>query len=388
MRNFFLLSGFYGFYKLLHEKRIALVALIYFFISAFILYRYGINTNGEAGKYIEDANRILHGENLRIDFFSYFYFTYSLLISFFLYFSFSFYGIACIQILFSFIAACCIYKLLLSVTADKKISLIAFIVYLVCFPIQKWNFFLYTESLHVSFTVIGLYFLYSVFINNFRKRWWLLLILLLLIVFSRPVGLIFVIAFFAVALIWLVKTQTKIIYYSLAIVCILITALLLQSKFIFYFNPDSLKRMEVICQVPQVNSGIDYKEYNASGLSSFFHVIFSEIGIKNFLVLGIKKLLSFFGMERSFYSNIHNIILLCTKIMLYPLAIIGLCFSKIKKGYCLKTFSLFYILITSVGIFFTCDEWSNRFIAPLLPHIIILSGMGLYFLKLKLKSFK
>ena len=76
MRAIFFHSGFYGLYKLLADKKILIAALIYFFISAIILFRYGINTNGEAGKFIEDAHRILNTENLRVDFFSNFYLVY------------------------------------------------------------------------------------------------------------------------------------------------------------------------------------------------------------------------------------------------------------------------------------------------------------------------
>ena len=82
MRTFFLYSGLAGLYQLMYEKKIAIAAVIYFGVSLFIMYNHGINTNGEASKYIEDAHRIVNGENLRIGFFSNFYFIYSLLVSF------------------------------------------------------------------------------------------------------------------------------------------------------------------------------------------------------------------------------------------------------------------------------------------------------------------
>lgn len=383
MRSFFLQTGLAGLYNLLHEKKIAFAAVIYFLVCGIILYKYGINTNGEAAKYIDDAQRILNGEGLRDGFFSIFYLVYSLLISFFLYFSINLHAIAWIQILLSFTAACCIYKLLSEITADKKISFAAFIIFLICFPVQKWNFFLYTESIHTSLVTIGLYFFYCVFQKYETNRWWILLIVLLLVIFSRPVGMIFLLTGLMVAIILFKKSHKKIIYYSVGIGLVIFCIFLLQSKFAFYFNPDSLRRMEVICQVPQTNAILDYKEYNASGLSSFFHVIFSEIGGRAFFLNGLKKLISFFGMVRSFYSTGHNIILLTSGIILYPLALIGLFLLKNRNAFLVRSFSIIYILITSIGIFFTCDEWSNRFIAPVLPCIIILFGLGLYWLKIK-----
>ena len=387
MRTFFLYSGLAGLYSLLHEKKIAIAGVIYFAVSLFILYKYGINTNGEATKYIEDAHRIVNGENLRNGFFSNFYFIYSLLVSFFIYFSFNLQGIACIQILLSFIAACCVYKILLSETGDQKVSFITFAAYLLCLPIQKWNFFLYTESLHTSFTVAGLYFLYTIFQKAQIKSGWMLVFFLLLIIFSRPVGMIFFFTTIFIWMVWLIKKKQRVIYYPVIIGVSGLFIFLMQSKFVFYFNPDSLRRMEIICQVPQANPSLNYKEYNAAGLSSFVNVITNEIGIRNFFTLGIKKLLNFFGMVRGFYSYPHNAILFFTGIVLYPFALAGIFFFKSEKTSCLKIFSTLYIFITSVGIFFTCDEWSNRFIAPVMPYIIILAGLGLYFVKNKINSF-
>lgn len=387
MRSFILNSGLAGLWDLLHQKKIAFTSIIYLLISAFILCRYGINTNGEAAKYIEDAHRILNGENLRNGFFSNFYITYSFLVAFFIHFSFSLQGVACMQILFSFFAGCCIYKILLNETEDERISFLAFLGYLLCFPVQKWNFFLYTESLHISLMVAGLYFLYCIVQKMQTERWWVFVWFLLLVVFSRPVGIIFLITAILIWMIWLIKKQKRIIYYPVIIAFIGLCIMLLQSKFVFYFNPDSLRRMEVICQVPQANSSLAYKEYNSAGLPTFFNLIVNEVGIKNFFTLGIKKLGSFFGMVRSFYSTPHNAILLYTEVILYPLAIAGLFFFRRRKISYVKIFSLLYILITSVGIFFTCDEWSNRFIAPVLPYIIIMAGLGLYFIKNKISPF-
>lgn len=376
MQAFFLHTGLAGFKNLLQQKLIAITAIVYFVLSLIIFHKYGINTNGEAVKYIDDASRILNGNDLRSSFFSSFYIVYSLLIAVFLKLNLSLSGVAFIQIIFAFIAACCMYKILLNELGNKRISFFALVFYLICLPIQKWNFFLYTESLHTSFVVIGLYFLYCLLQKKQFERWWIFLLLLLLIIFSRPVGMIFLIAFVFIFLVWLKQWRSKVFFYSCIALSIIIIALLLQSKFIFYFNPDSLRRMEIICQVPAANVSLQYKEYNNAGLSAFLHVITDEIGVNNFLFLGLQKVASFFGLIRSFYSSTHNALLIGTAILLYPLAIIGLFFRTSSVSY-LKIFSIFYIIITTVGIFFTCDEWSNRFIAPVLPFIIILSALGL-----------
>jgi hypothetical protein len=381
MRSFFLHSGLTGLVKLLTEKKIAIAGILYLLFSFCTLWWYGIDTNGEALKYLDDAHRILNGQVLRMPFFSIFYILYSLLVAFCIKFSLSLQVVAVVQVLLSFIAACCLYKLLLSITSDGSIAGAGFVIYLLCFPVQKWNFFLYTESLHTSLTVICLYVFYSIIAKGQSTRWWIYLLLLLLIIFSRPVGIIFITATFFTVITWLIKKRKKTIYYPVILSLAVLVVLVLESPFVFYFNPDSLRRMEVICQVPGTTSTTPYQEYNSAGLSSFFHVIFSEIGIKKFLLTGARKLGSFFGMMRSFYSMRQNIVLLVTGVLLYPLAIAGIFYSKNTAGSYIKLFSILYILITAGGIFFTCDEWSNRFIAPVLPQVILLGGMGLSFIK-------
>jgi hypothetical protein len=220
------------------------------------------------------------------------------------------------------------------------------------------------------------------------ERWWVYAILLLLIIFSRPVGIIFLLAALLTWFSSLIKKRKKVIYLPLITGVVIIGVFLLQSPFVFYFNPDSLRRMEIICQVPQTNTPVDYKEYNSSGLPVFFHIIFSEIGFKNFFLAGIKKVGYFFSMIRGFYSLRQNIILLLTGLLLYPFAIAGIFLSGNEKASFLKIFNVLYIFITAAGIFFTCDEWSNRFIVPVLPHLIILAGWGLFCAKNKFKKFR
>jgi hypothetical protein len=236
--------------------------------------------------------------------------------------------------------------------------------------------------------VIGIYLLYSIFQKQEYKRWWILLLVLLLIIFSRPVGVIFFVSLLIIFLIKLIKEKKHCLYFSLISIIIISLILFLQSSFTFYFNPDSLRRMEVICQVPETNAVTSYTEYNSAGLQSFFKVITNEIGLKNFLILGLKKVGSFFGMVRGFYSSSHNIIIVCTELILYPLAITGILFFKSRPASYLKLFLLIYLIITALGIFFTCDEWSNRFIVPILSVLIILAAMGAAFINSSILKYK
>ena len=143
--------------NLFFEKKIIAAAVVYFLISGILLYNYGIQLGGEAEKYIDNANRILDGRELRNGFFGYFYVVYSLLVALVLKFSLELVFAAIFQMGLSFIAAVCLYKLLTRVLQNRNIAFLFFIAYLLCYPIQKWNFYLYSESIHARLLVISIY---------------------------------------------------------------------------------------------------------------------------------------------------------------------------------------------------------------------------------------
>jgi hypothetical protein len=363
--------------KLLHilkNNKIAISFLVYLSVSLFLLNYFGIQLNGEAEKYMDDANRILNGQPLRNGNFGISYIGYSLTVLIFIKFNISFFFVGVFQCLLSFFAAWCMYKLFCSIDVNKKIAFIFFIAYLLCLPIQKWNFFLYTESLHTSIIVIAFYYMHRIFSNNFNN-WIIASLLIIAIVFTRPVGIVFIVALMAVALYCCFKNGYKVYAFACVAILISIGVLFIFSPYATYINPDSFRRMEIICQVPQANVNIQYHEINKSGLSAVFYTIKDEIGIKTFFVVGLKKLVAFYGLYRPYYSLLNNSVLLCYTLF-YPLAIIGLFVKVSQQAKYTKLFSIVYILLTSILIFLTCDEWSNRFICPLFPFILFLAAIG------------
>jgi hypothetical protein len=229
--------------------------------------------------------------------------------------------------------------------------------------------------MHTSLLVIGIY-IFSKWLNN--KNYINLLalaVVLLLILLSRPVGIVFLISLFIVMMFWLYQHKKKVLFFILAGVGLTSVVLLLNSPFTAFVNPDSIRRMEIICQVPETNSATVYHEYNREGLYKAFSVIKNEVGFVDFFKSGIKKIGYFFGMYRSYYSWKNNLLLLCFTLF-YPLALFGIFSKQSKPFYYIKLFALIYLSVTAFGIFFTCDEWSNRFISPTFPFVLILTAMG------------
>ncbi len=188
---------------LFFDKKIATAAVIYFSISAVLLFKFGIQSGGEADKFIENANRLINGQELFNGVFGYFYIVYSLLVALFIKLSVNLVFVGVFQIGLSFFAAFCLYKLFKQAFKNSNIAFSFFIVYLLCYPIQKWNFFLYSESIHASLLVIGIYLFNKWLIEKKHISLVSFLIVLLLILFSRPVGLMFLLSVFTVLMCWL-----------------------------------------------------------------------------------------------------------------------------------------------------------------------------------------
>lgn len=367
------------------NKKIAITALIYFVVNAVLLFRFGVQLGGEADKFIENANHIIRGEELSNGVFGYFYIVYTFLVTLCTSLSANLVFIIVLQILMSFVAAYCLYKLLKQTLSHETVAFIFFIIYLISYPIQKWNFFLYSESIHCSLLVITIYWFNKWLANNKIQSFAVSIILLLLVFFSRPVGLLFAISFLIVLLYWLYKSKRMLQFYMLAAVSTGVLVVVLNSPFTAFINPDSIRRMEIICQVPEVKTDTVYKEYNREGLYKAFSVIRNEVGVSNFFKTGFKKLVSFFGMYRSYYSWQHNFLLLCFTIF-YPFVLLCLFLQRTVSYSYIRIFAMTYLLLTSAGIFFTCDEWSNRFISAAFPCILILAAGGVVWVLTKYRS--
>lgn len=369
------------------EKKFYVAALLYFAISALLISKYGIQLTGEAEKFLENANLLLHGQHFFNGLFGYLYLAYILVVALFVKLGVNLVAVAVLQVILSFTAAICLYKLLARTLGNPNIAFLFFLVYLICFPIQRWNFYLYSESMHTSLLVIGIYLFDKVLANKGKRAILPMLIVSFLILLSRPVGIIFISTGYVVVLFWLYSNKYKKAFYLSSAFALIAFVALINSPYTSFINPDSIRRMEVICQVPETNQSAAYVEYNRAGLYQAFMVIRDEVGFGKFIQTGIKKLAYFFGMYRGYYSWKTNLALLSFT-LLYPLMLIGIFFTTDKKFQYARLFALLYISLTAMGIFFTCDEWSNRFICPVFPFVLILAAGGVSAIAEKIRNGK
>ena len=362
--------------KLLFEKKIIASGILYFLISGILLYKYGIQLGGEAEKYIDNANRILNNQGLRNGVFGIFYFSYSVIVAFFIKLSLNLLWIAVMQIVLSFTAAFFLYKMLYGALQKKSTAFLIFCAYLLCYPVQKWNFFLYSESFHSSLLVIGIYLFHRAITFKNSRAWLAFILLIPVIVFSRPVGIIFLFTVTAVMINWFYRNNKKIMACWLSLGCVVALVGTVYSPLAAFINPDSIRRMEIICQVPETKADVGYTEFNRQGLYQAFKVIKDEIGAGSFLKTGVKKWGYFFGMTRNYYSWYNNLFLMLFWFV-YPLTLLGIFSASAPAYYYIKWTAVLYLALTSVAIFFTCDDWANRFISAVFPFILILAAGGI-----------
>lgn len=367
------------------DLKLIFISVFYFCVMFFFLFKFGINIGGEAFKYLLDAKSLLNGQGLNYGEFSYFYISYSFLIAVFLKLKIDLVFLSVFQISLSFAAGFCLYKLLNKKITNRFVSLSLFVFYLFCYPIQKWIFFAYSEGVHTSLVVFGLYFFIKLIDDYSFKNLLLFFLITFLIFTTRPVGIIFILATSFSLIIYFFTSHQKKLFWIFCISAIAALVVTLNSPFRYFINPDSLRRMEVICQVPQKGNAAPYSQFNRTGLVGAFRVVKNEIGFMNFFKTGIQKIQSFFGLTRSYFSFKNNLFLSLFWLF-YPFAIIGAFNKRYQHFLMLKIFSVSYILMTSLAIFFTCDDWSDRFIAPVFPFVVLLATMGFLDIYILIKS--
>jgi hypothetical protein len=107
-----------------------------------------------------------------------------------------------------------------------------------------------------------------------------------------------------------------------------------------------------------------------NSIQGLFYIITHHF--KLFLSLAIKRMIAFFGVARSYYSLLHNLIL-CTYFYLLYVSILLEIRNLFNKNKAEAWFSITLISLMTVTIMLSCDEWSNRFILSVLPFILLLA---------------
>lgn len=356
-------------------------------MQIFFYKQYGIVTDFEAVKYINEANHFLATGKYSSGNFL-FYSTQIMLIVFCIKLKIGFLFIVLFQMLLNALSLFCFYKLVKLISKNHLLSFISTFYFLLFYYYHLYNTYLFTESLFFSFSVIYTYFLFTRDKLDF-KNGLIILLFLSLLYFTRPTGIFFIPATY---LFLIIKFFPK-----KAFTVILISAGFAIAGLFFLFNYSLGSGGEfdfllpylderIICGVPTIlqahNISIPVEKNSIQGL---FFIITHHFDL--FWSLSIKRLSAFFGVSRTYYSLFHNIFASVYFYLIYLAILFGIR-NLFKKNKAEVWFLITNIALMAITVMLSCDEWSNRFILSELPFLLLLAVISISNTKNKINARK
>jgi hypothetical protein len=340
-------------------------------VQGLLLYHHGIVTEFEATKYIAEADNIIEKGTVSSSNF-WLYSTQIFLIAAAKKLHTGFISVALIQWIFNGIATWALYKFSTRI-GNKITGLLITLIFIFNIPLQTFNFFLQTESLFHSFTILFSCYLLSLQ-KLTRKNFLYILLFLILISFTRPTGLLWVPCTFLFLFFRFFRNLSFALKLSITVTASI--------GFLFFLNKALGSGGEldfmlpfrdeiIICGVPTLPHSIDIKiSDNPNSLQGILYYITHNSG--QFTRMAWLRSKAFFGLYRSYYSRGHNVYLMLCFYPLYILALLSLrkWFTQNKH---LLLYCLSLILLTWTTVILTCDDWHNRFFLSIVPYIYILS---------------
>lgn len=339
-------------------------------VQGFLFWQNGIVTGLEAEKYITEANYFLQYGTFTSNNY-YLYSTQIFLIVTVTKLHLGYTIIVIIQFLLNLLATLMFYKLAVSFLARPLIALIVTFLFIINFPYQAYNSFLFTESIFYSLTII--YSSYILRLNKITlKNLLYLLLFLTLLIITRPTGVLFFAAT-ALYLFFRFMSHLSLLYKmliisgSVVIFLLAINTMLQTGGSLDFMLP--FEKENIICGVNTINKAEIKTLEKGNSLQGIVYYIFNNE--QQFLKLAKLKTISFFGMIRSYYSHYHNAYLILFFYPFYVLSIWG-----ILKKIQLKDKRIIYmvsiIMLYWITTLLTCDDWHNRFILTISPFLFLL----------------
>jgi len=364
--------------RIIINRPLVLLLSLFLVVQAILFAKIGVFSGLEAEKYVRQGN-LLYETGMLSDTKYIFYLPVILLVYLCRLLGATYHLVVFVQVILSGYSLFCFYKLGKHI-GNSTIAFYSSALLVLFIPLQIWNFYLYSDSIFISLTIIYTYTVYSCGSKGIRGTVVILLFLLLLI-FSRPHGLLFI----PPTIIYLLfRKQSKkelLVSVSSCFALLIGMYIMLNAAFTGGEDMDAMKPFieeHVICFVPLKPQGANLDLIKTDNpVNDIFYYIFHNIS--HFLKFTILKLRSFFNMTRPYYSKGHNILLSLVLIPVYIFGLIGL-FRFVRP---FKNFTLFLIsllILYPLGATFQCDDWHSRFTFIVFPYFILLACVGAFFI--------
>lgn len=357
---------------LTRKMQFFIVAGVWLLLQVLLIKQFGLVTNFEASKYLEQANVLLANGAYTTNNFI-FYSTEILLIAFCLKLGISLWFVALVQLLLNALSLMVFFRMVERLTNNNLVAFVATLLLAGMYYYQLYNVHLFTESLFFSFTI---FFTSYLFLCNRLKIKSVLFITLgiLLLTLTRPTGLLFLPA--TVFFIIFRFSRKK------ALPIFLVTILGGLTVFYFLLNAalgsggefDFLlpyTEEHIICGVPTaLKPNIISLPVEKNSVEGLWHIIIDNGSL--FFRLAKDRFLAFWGVQRSYFSFGHNLFVAIYFYTLYIFIFVGL--RKMIRYLLPQTvFLVTYIFLVTCTVLLSCDEWHNRFLYSILPLLLLLA---------------
>lgn len=365
------------------------IAAIYGLTTIFYLQKFGIVSDLEASKYINEAKLLIKNGSFSASRY-WFYSITIFIIAIALKLKIGLTGAFVLQALLNLFSYLIFYKALKKIF---KLPLIAFfiVLYLLVFwPYQSWVVFLFTESAFFSLILI-LASLMIIYKPNNLKNISIVCLGLVPLLLARPLGIIFLVSIYFYFF-YCANRKWKIILGAGSAAIIFFGLFAVNTIFSTITDWTITKAFEqesIICNLPTTTlSGVKLNlSLNGGPAYQLFYYITHNFF--HFLHFAGLKLQYFFLMTRPYYSNAHNNFLLINLIPLYLLAGAGFFIKKMQPDKAITVFSLTTIILYAITIVIQCDDFHNRFILSIYPFFVILCAETIeYFILYFFKNYK
>lgn len=353
------------------------LALLWLLVQAVLLGRYGVHTELEAEKYTHGAAVFAATGAFPAPKYI-FYSTMILLIALFNKTGLGYLGVVLFQIAFNGLATLLLYRLARGVTGLRAVARLTTLLFILFFPLQLWNVYLYTESVFISLTLLYSYLVYRYPPRNF-PQFLIHLPALALLCLTRPFGLLFVLPFLLYA-IFLARKGFRIFLISATLAGAAVCLYLVNYAFMGGEDMDVMKPFKeehTICFLAHPNPArLNLANGGSAVYQLGYYLLHNPL---HFLQLCGRRLYAFFSLVRPYYSTGHNLYLLLAIVPVYGFLLVAL----FRSGRVLRHPWFRFILLTvafyALAVTFQCDDYHNRFIMPLAAFLFLLAARGFYF---------
>ena len=335
----------------------------------------GIRPAGDTGRYLGAAEVLLSG-NLPTGGKAMSFLAYDSFVAIILGLGWGQTGVIIAQVIISGIAAYALY-LLGTHLYDWRAGFVAAFLF-VGFPdLQKWNFYILTESLFISTLILSSYVILA------RNGWQRIVyggLLVLLATLMRPNGFIVPLALSLSVLVyfWMNGKRHLVIGFAvmtliaLSLASIWIGGMLSKVHILNHYIEGTIiwghadSALSMPGQVPECAfvKGNTIFEIGCFALAKPWY----------FLNLVAMKLFYFFLLARPYYSAPHNFIIILFLLPIYTLAIIT--WYRTRKQFEKWAFPAMIIFSQALVVSFTFADWDSRHLEVVLPLIILFASGG------------